>query len=240
MLPGDRVLLIPEYQHFVGAPLDGSPKELAAIFEFDHMLPRLFTSPRQYWNLVRGLPQLEPGKLVWLQRSLGQGSDLVYRRDAFNTHGDVVSHLDRGSGDGGSRPLFLPGESTQLVGEAFELLAEAIVSIRERGGEPLVSYPSISTTAYQDSEPIISRIRMRLEGVPTVQVVGSPEDFLLPPDRFYDSPYHLTRDGRQERTQRLIERLRLVETGVDPLNRHLCCRHGEGLTDPEQIASGDQ
>lgn len=234
---GDHVLLVPEYQHFTGSPLDGSPKELAAVFEFDHNLPRLFSSPGQYWTLLLGLPQLEPSRLVWIQRALGQGPDLVYRRDAFNAHGDVVSHLGLGNGDGGTRRLFLPGESRALVDEAFNLVSEAVSNLQSLGGKPLITYPSISTKAYVDSATTIVKIQSKLEAMPMARVLGSPQEYgyLLPPDRFYDSPYHLTRKGRQERTQRLIEHLRMAGLATTASGPHGGLPDGRMTVDTERF-----
>ena len=44
-----------------------------------------------------------------------------------------------------------------------------------------------------------------------VEVLGEPEDAMLPEQYFYDSVYHLNRKGTELRTLKLIDELLLVQ-----------------------------
>jgi hypothetical protein len=57
----------------------------------------------------------------------------------------------------------------------------------------------------------------RLKGVEGLRVLNEPRDEVYPLEQFYDTRYHLGRRAAQERTRRLIERLRPFATALRPV-----------------------
>ncbi len=103
-----------------------------------------------------------------------------------------------------SRILSIKGVSLNSSG--FAILADFIRWARQNRISVLATFPSICHRQEYES-PTARRVIHDIEsfyaslGVP---VVGTAEEAMLPPDLFFDTSYHATEKGAQERTKRLL------------------------------------
>jgi len=137
-------------------------------------------------------------------RSAGSGG--VYSRSAFNGHGDVVAHYDRGSLFGMKRHggLPVPADAVRPVVARLNRFAE---QVRAAGGLAFFSLPPLPEDDRRrqaerlDALALLLRAELQLPVIEP-QVAGLPRSF------FYDTAYHLTREGAERRTRELIMYLR--------------------------------
>jgi hypothetical protein len=69
----------------------------------------------------------------------------------------------------------------------------------------------------------MARIHAAFADAEPLRMMSAPEDFVFPKRLFFDTVYHLKQEGRQLRTQKVIEQL----------NAFLAQREGTGLAGAE-------
>lgn len=215
---GDLVVLVPEYEHFFGEMMYG---ELAAAELLQHNWPALkyFKTRKQLGHLAINLPTLTGQEafalLEGVKQSLRGGQTpspkpTVYRHDAFDALGDMVAHL-------GEEP-----KTRQVVSSAQRLhgafnaaavraLAESVQTIQSRGADVVVLYPPVAESYWQKNQDVIKELAGHLS---RQWMMSRPDDWVYADRLFYDSAYHLNRDGRAQRTERLLELLRGHDNAV--------------------------
>lgn len=151
-------------------------------------------------------------KRVVLRFSTGQWPNppAPYRREGFNPQGDVVDHFSMTAPGVGNGP-FLVNVSRNYLDAALNRLEWFDRQCRARGANVWFFPPAIP-------EP---RRRMAAEGVDEIQkalserfpgkLLATPEEVAQPLEAFFNSDYHLTRDGSRENTLRLLGRLHLTQ-----------------------------
>ena len=138
--------------------------------------------------------------------------DPVYGRGGFNVEGDVLSHLGRPSeiSQADLTPARSPRQEIDL--SRVEALRAFAIDMNRRGAHVVVAYPPQMSVAHAadlvNIAAVDSILRSRLKRV--VQFASTPEEFVYDPSLFFDTTYHLTRAGREIRTQTLIRFLRTV------------------------------
>jgi hypothetical protein len=194
---GDVLLLIPEYSHFTDAWNGGE-----AAYEL------IFTA-RQYRLLLRpglyGLPGNVQSYLVTHLQGFIAGfrppNPLAYTRDGFNAYGDYTGHLERENQAFQSQEALGP-----LDQEAVRRLCRFAAACEERGIQVLLSYPSYEEGSFAASRELIHALDRTLREAP-LGVISRPETYCFPRSFFYDTVYHLNREGRQRRTKALLQDL---------------------------------
>lgn len=128
----------------------------------------------------------------------------IYSRKAFNKFGDVVSHLD----------LFPPQELasrnilTYRIWEGIETLNDFFDYANSIGAHVFFIYPNYPKSEYKKNKKIIDKLHQDLLDNLTIEILNTPQDFIFNDSLFFDSVYHLNKEGRNLRTIRLIELLK--------------------------------
>lgn len=202
---GDLVVVSPEYQSFVGL-VDGDETILDILYLYPQAARYL--APQQYVMLASRLPaSIQVQFMGLLMNVFTKQADPPYTREGFDRYGDEVSHLSKpstidltGKHLFGSAPLAVDEESIRLLNE-FDAYVRSI------GARVVLAYPPLPDSQYTENENIISRVCQEMRGKSTVQVLGSPMDYVYPIDYFYDTLYHLNERGREARTAKIISYL---------------------------------
>ncbi|MHB9291233.1 hypothetical protein Holit_00305 [Hollandina sp. SP2] len=190
---GDVLLIIPEYSHFTDN-WNGGEAAYELIFD-----------ARQYGLLLHpGLYGL-PGNLSSYITTHLQGfiarfrppNPLAYRRDGFNQYGDYIGHLELENQAFESKPAL--GRLNQAALNRFFRFVQAF---EERGIQVILSYPSYEEASFTASTELIRTIDQTFRE--QISVISRPETYCFPRDWFYDTVYHLNKEGRQQRTEALI------------------------------------
>jgi hypothetical protein len=149
----------------------------------------------------------------------------VYWRTSFNDRGDFVGHLDLGSFNGGGQHVWVP--PPQMIGDACLRLSRFAEKARAVGARVVVVPPPIPADDFESQRDAAARFweaLARQTGLPVTTASSLDRSF------FFDTAYHLTREGRKQRTLALVEALRPVlrSDGSEPLLAHQEAHQGLG------------
>ncbi len=201
---GDIIVMTPEYEHYYGGLLDGGINLLWII----QIMPESirYISPNQYLELLKKIPEFMQQRA---KEILSFEQDPVYNRRAFNEYGDFVNHL-------GLQPKENLGGVKRINQEEFN--AEAIQVTREfvefadnKGVVVVYIFPPLAESQYQleDNSITIAGLYDQLKGISNLNVLSTPEEYVFPNKLFFDTVYHLTREGREARSVSMADQLNL-------------------------------
>lgn len=199
--PGDTILIVPEYEHFYGDLLEGD----------QNLLWALRIQPEMFWRLSwRQLLHVLPEFPIFIQQRVQEivraKPDPIYNRSAFTVRGDFVSHLDLPS-----TPLALSAidSSQSLNRTALQLLRDFRREVERQGAQVYLIYPAIAESfwTFGKNRQVIETLNSTILQQNVMQPLTAPADMVWPDTMFFDTVYHLTRQGRQLRSELLAERL---------------------------------
>lgn len=199
--PADIVLIVPEYEHFYGDLLAGD----------QNLLWALRIQPEMFWQLHwRQLFHILPEFPVFIQQRVQEivraKPDPVYNRSAFTVRGDFVNHLDLPS-----TPLTLSAidNGQSLNDEAIQLLRNFRQEVEEQGAQVYLIYPAIAKSfwTFGKNRQVIETLNSTILQQNVMQPLTTPADAVWPDTMFFDTVYHLARQGRQLRSELLADRL---------------------------------
>ena len=216
---GDVLLIVPEYIHFTTA-WNGSSAVYDIIFD-----------ARQYrllWSSYYGLPN---GFSDQLSMRIGIGlrmirdslkkntvnvikqnkneqnkeetttNPLAYSRDGFNEYGDYVKHLEI------ENQTFVSLDVGVINRSYLNNFFRFVDNFTKRGITVVVSYPSFEEQSFRNSAEVIQELDILFREKENLLVISTPESYCFPTDYFYDTAYHLNKEGRAIRTDQLIHDL---------------------------------
>ncbi len=217
---GDVVVVVPEYDQFYGDYANGdNTLNTALLYAPADRIPDFIRSYSIVDVVLR--PRVENARRSFLRASAAavgkedmlfpQDTNTVYNRHSFNQYGDAVSHL----GKKGMNPdsIFvkpLPPMKEFNRGTLKELNSIESKS-KEENAHAYFLFPSYIDRSYVINVAAIDSLRRKLAGGMDMPIVGTPKDFVMDKKYFFDTRYHLNREGRDLRTRKMIEILR--ETG---------------------------
>jgi hypothetical protein len=129
----------------------------------------------------------------------------VERYSGFNRYGDLTSHLDlpwpyeREDG--------LDLTATPIEPAVIEAIRGFTERARQRGVRPVILHTSLIESFHRRHTAGLARIDAALRGAMPEIPMSPPERYVFPERLFFDTVYHLTREGRELRTRRVIEDL---------------------------------
>ena len=199
---GDTIILIPEYDQYLGDNIYGSGKVLSKALilsgvsnfyllklnQIRKVLPFLFNS------------SLENSKLNFFV-------DKNRERFGFNDVGDFISHLD------------LPNRKKNLIEkyssklnfnqESVRILEKYSQYFSKNGIGFLISYSPIPESLYKLEQKKIQNISSFILNS-NLKVLGSSKDYVFPDSLFFEYPLHLNKKGRELRTNILTKELNSI------------------------------
>jgi len=213
--PGDWILLSPEYSTWYGGCDRG------VIRQFLECNPTSFAAfPRsvQVQMLDRYGLGIAGG---WLRRAVGLRDPLPdqpdepmhYRRSRLNEQGDYVGHFGLGALYADlpvDHPWRQPSRIHPVDPKVLDRLQHFALRCERRGVRVLHACPPHPPDVFQAERAVIESNFAALKGIHGLTLLDRPRDAVLPLHKFYDTRYHLTREGMQERTERIIVELRRV------------------------------
>lgn len=198
----DIVVIIPEFRHFYDM-LNGA-MSLNQILTYT---PREFIDLdyKQWLTIAEHMPRFLRYRIYEGLKSVLniENNDEIYYRDAFDSNGDLISHLEIESEGFGSTRLFDEKGLVFDVG-AIDTMNQFYEVCNRQGIDVCFSYPPIPVSEYEKWNELISEVNQNINAMLSVPIVSDIEDYIFEDERFVDSVYHLDRTGRNERTKRLI------------------------------------
>jgi len=217
---GDVLLIIPEYSHFTGA-WDGESVAYELIFDVrqyrlllssyyslpsgfsDHLSMRLNNGLRIIRdNFRNGVEKVIKPNGKEQDKEETEANLLVYSRDGFNEHGDYVKHLGMES-----QPFNSFGNMDIINKTYLKNFFRFVDDFTKRGITVALSYPCLEEQSFRNSAALIQELDVLFRAKENLLVISTPESYCYPTEYFYDTVYHLNREGRAVRTEQLIQDL---------------------------------
>ncbi len=142
---------------------------------------------------------------VFVSDKLHSYDTLIYSRKAFNSNGDVVSHLGRKYPDDlrGRTPIEAKDYSASI-----KKLNDFAQYAREHGAKVYFTYASYPKSEFDKNLPSIKEFEKQLIDDMEIDIITTPEEMAFSDELFFDTVYHLNEAGRKLRTEKLIEKMR--------------------------------
>lgn len=191
--PRDIVVVVPEYQQFFGNFAYGAQDLLRLLVDVD---PSGFSNLqlRQWINIIKKSPDYFVSKFNPKQYFFFDVNP-VYGRNIFNEYGDSNFHWKL-------EPIkFEPYNfnEKQLNYSVFNAIDDFNRKLIERGAVLFVTFPCFQTTSYNINEEAIIQVEKEFMNRDLI-VLGSSERYMMPDSLMFDTPYHLTLEGVNLRT----------------------------------------
>ena len=171
--------------------------------------------PKDMWTMVDSYTTyLQKALMLWTEGMGNQADEAMYARRDFNIYGDNVYPRERRD-----EAVILPFEEQTVppIGDICVNRLNALnAELTGKGATLLIAgYPIANgehTPLVSEYEAFGEELSARLDA----PVISYFSDYMIDYDQFYDTIYHLTAIGVQERTAQLIEDIRFwLETGKD-------------------------
>ncbi|MFT7611160.1 MAG: hypothetical protein ACI9J3_000102 [Parvicellaceae bacterium] len=198
---GDQVLFALEYDFFYQKDLSGVTPML--ILEHNPNEADKFLAPDDMARVARFYPSFFRIKVN--QRLFGKSfvPNPIYHSNAFNEYGDVVSHL--------SEPQKIKNPDYNV----FELdrTNKNVKRLNEwinnhPNVECIFTFPPFMNSKYEEYVKEISALETELKTLLKCKIVGTARLFAYPDHFFFDTVYHLNKEGRKKRSVALSVALR--------------------------------
>lgn len=209
---GDTIILSFEHDIFPKEPVELLLRQLLEIRP-----STFFSLPRNRWKT---LVDKYGFSIVggYLRRNMlpglsGPERDDGYRRELFDRNGTYIGHYGR-------RSTFRPAQEPAvpaISAEVEQRMARFVEHCRRMGALCAYSCPPHPEKMLQANIDRIEENLAKLRKISGLIVLDEPFEHAYPVDSFYDTSYHLTREGALQRTAKLVQRVRAL---LDPaINR---------------------
>lgn len=179
-----------------------SPLKLYFMHQVDHMRERAIHTPvlSSFFNIrVEELPAKPE-----------EGGE-VYARHSFNEYGDAIGHLNKATPEH-------KGFDDKLVFayryyEGIDKINSFYESCKAKGVKVVMLYPALAQSTYLVNKEVINRYQSDFSKNAKFPILNTPTSLVFPDDFFFDTFYHLTKQGREIRTSKIIDAL--VKQGIN-------------------------
>lgn len=128
-------------------------------------------------------------------------TNYIYSRRSFNNYGDFIGHLD----EPGKATLNDSRQFSYEKWEGIQLLNEFDLYARTKNISVYFLFPSYPESEFRLNKKVIMQYADDLKSEMRIPLICSPDDFVFPDSLFYDTVYHLNKEGREKRTNLLID-----------------------------------
>jgi len=199
---GDILVIAPEYSHF-SSYWNGYNTAYEIIFE-----------TRQYrllWSFYYGWPdnffsyiseKYKIYKSINFNKNKIDINPLSYSRNGFNEYGDYIKHLGMEN-----QPFSSLNDLGPLNRTYLKHFFQFVDNFSTRGITVVLSYPCYEEQSFHNSAGLIQELDTVFSAKNNLLVISTPESYCYPVNYFYDTTYHLNREGRSVRTSQLIKDL---------------------------------
>ena len=203
---GDIVVISPEYTHFYGKFAYGGKELLRTVFDVSLESINTLRS-NQWFNIYRYLLKYAFSKFDIREYLLKKETQIgLYERMSFNKFGDVYTHWKL------ENEKFFPWE--QIKGEfnydVLDILLDFKSRVQEKGAILYITFPCFQAASFENSLTQIRKVEIELKKK-GFSILGTPEQYKMPDDLMFNTPYHLNKGGLDLRTRLLIDDLKKQE-----------------------------
>ena len=121
--------------------------------------------------------------------------ETVYRRNAFNNYGDVIAHTNMPVPK--KRNPWSPTWDVEGFDSQVKTLTNFYEKAQAKGATVYMVYPAFIHSMYEQTKEELAILQDYYAELP-FEVLGKPEDFAYPDSLFFDTVYHLNKQGREK------------------------------------------
>ncbi|NQX97787.1 MAG: hypothetical protein HRT73_07905 [Flavobacteriales bacterium] len=126
----------------------------------------------------------------------------TYERKSFNQHGDIVLHWNKPKENINNKKI--KGEYNQA---SIDYIASFQKRVLDKKATLFISYPSFNRGSFNLNKDVINEIEQSLNEM-NINTLGTPLRYSLNDSLYFDTRYHLTKEGQFLRTELLIDDLK--------------------------------
>lgn len=119
----------------------------------------------------------------------------VYVRHNFNAYGDAVLHLDKPN----VPFLAMPKLNAPVNIKIIQFLKDKQAQLKQKGVQLVILFPAYQQTSFNNNQKAIGELYKLLQKE-KLPVCNIPERYVFADSLFYDTYYHLTKNGREIRS----------------------------------------
>ena len=200
----DIIIAMTEYEHFYGSLIHGEA-EIVSLISYAPVNIN-YIDAKQFFSILKYYPIFSRRKIHLLLPRVTplEEFDSIFKRKSFDHNGDFVGHLDKESQDISGYDLF---ENNQFVinDESIAYLINFSKFVEEKGAKFYLDYPYVPEGQYLKYKGEIDKVDELLRKEIESNIISYPQNNTLPEDQFFNTVYHLNKEGRYKRTVKLIE-----------------------------------
>lgn len=206
---GDIVIVTPEYQQFLDNLYLGEKVLIALLFDVDkHNLS--FLSFSHFVKLFPQMTKYGVSKLFYKKLDVmddGGGNEFVrnFNRNSFNKYGDIVLHWNYPNEL--INPIAQSDKEVKVNLKSVEILAKFKTDMESRGARVFIMPPSLQNSSYKNLASTVSKIEDSLHSHNLYFSIKTSE-FAYPDSLFFNTVYHLNKEGLDMRSGKIIEFLK--------------------------------
>lgn len=199
---GDIIIVVPEYGQFYDDNLEGD-RHLARIIMTAPSAIRYLSSWAQLSVVLSEMPTNMQSKF---EKMIPSSTGKVSKEPLVNEYGDLVYHLNRQSA---AKLNHFSIAEKQLNPDIIALLTSFETYTTAQGAQLIFMFPPMASSQFQHSEnqAAIQTLYDAVLEIPNLTVVGSPAAYIYDDSYFFDTIYHLNAEGREIRSQQVIDEL---------------------------------
>ena len=218
---GDIVIVVPEYEHFFKMKpslLTGGTSLLSAVLDA-YPEGKKYLTMKQWLYFSRFIPKYGLNKLrksiqnyfntmfsiIDDKNTNINEANSIYHREAFNEYGDVTIHWNLES----KEIEFKPQKIYNIDKNVIILLNDFYEFVVGRNANIYFVYPCYRETAYNYYITHINHLKNELYQL-NFPILSTPERSKLEDKYFFDTDYHLNREGVNLWTTKIIDDLKPI------------------------------
>lgn len=194
---GDTIIVIPEYDQFLGDNILGSGQSLAKVITLkgggvikDLNMQQVKKISPFYFN----------ASIKRIKSIFSANSDT--ERKQFNHFGDFIGHLNLPN----RKPFMLERYFFQssFSSSSIKTLEEHQIMFRKKGVEFYLSFPPYPRSLYLSQKKVIDTINSNLINS-KLNIIGNPKNYIFNDSLFFEFSWHLNKNGRKNRTTQFLD-----------------------------------
>jgi hypothetical protein len=132
-------------------------------------------------------------------------NEKVYKRDGFSKEGDVLTHLNEPQAVqlGNMGKMIFRDYSDEI-----NALNQFIELANQKGAQVFYTFPVYIESEYKLNKSVLNQYENQFKNQLKCPIINTPETFVFPNVDFFDTAYHLNKNGRKKRTERMINLLK--------------------------------
>ena len=200
---GDRVIVSPEYHHFLSESMfDGEDVLAALLFDVNRDCIR-YVKPGQWLALFPDICLYSSKKIVSISSQKVDDFEELFTRESFNMYGDEVAHYGLPSTViSGEKPALKEG----VYVKAIKRLCEFRSLVESQGARFFLVACPYPEAQYALDERVITEIVKSVSSA-GLSFLIEPQECLYPDSLMFNSFFHLSGEGAEIRTEQLVDRL---------------------------------